>query len=103
MLQKPRPRRFAHCRVRPGDEATIPNLSVSPAEMMQMSENGIPVSSANAALFNDGSPNPSWDIPLDRTRGVDPADLWQARQSIRKKAKDGHLRDLAKYGPNPSE
>lgn len=94
-------RKFVNCVRRVTDVRVEPNMSVSPAEMMRLTENGVAVSAQSNAMFNDGVVNPSWDIPLDRQRGVDPADMWQSMMDIRKKAKEGHKRDLQLYGNVP--
>lgn len=93
-------RKYVNCKRCPTDVVVEPNMSVSPAEMMRLSESGVAVSAQSNAMFNDGVVNPSWDIPLDRQRGSDPADMWQSMMDIRKKAKDGHARDVAKFGSN---
>lgn len=67
----------------------IPHQSVTPAEMLVMAEQGIPISADNAAAFS-GEANPSWDLPLERQKFVDPADLWQAQQNIRHKVRDAY-------------
>ena len=65
-----------------------PNMAVTPSQMMEMAAHGVPVSLQNAANFNDGEVNPSWDVPAERVRGVDMADLWQLQQSSRAKLKE---------------
>lgn len=89
--------RLAHCRYVESDTVVQGGLAVSPAEMMKMAERGIPVSSQNLASFNDGEVNPSWDLPLDQTRGIDVAALWQNSKDIHKKIKSAHVADVAKY------
>lgn len=74
------------------------NMAVTPARAYQMAEQGIPVSTQNASNFSDGELNPSWQVPLDRCRGTDPAILWEQEQAIRKKALIAHQRDVDKYG-----
>lgn len=59
--------------------AVRPNLAVTPAQMLELAKGGIPVSGPNVHNFFDGVANPSFDVPLDRQRGVDIADMWTAR------------------------
>ena len=89
---------FATCQRKEGELITKGGQAYTPAQMYQMAKQGIPVSSANCPTMQDGEPNPSWDITLERIRGVDPADLWQAQQDIRRKVKSAHRNDVAKYG-----
>lgn len=79
-------------------EKTQNGLALTPAEMRVMASRGIPVSSTvNEALFYDGESNPSWLIPIDRVRGVDLTDVWNASMDAKKKLVKAHLNDKAKY------
>lgn len=76
------------------------NLVVTPSKMLEMAERGIPISTNNIA-FNpstDGEKNPSWDLPLDRLRGIDPAEMWEQSQIIKQRAKKAHVNDRKKFG-----
>ena len=48
-----------------------PNLAVTPAKMLTMAENGIPISSLTQDKFFDGEFKLEWGIPAERQRGVD--------------------------------
>lgn len=75
------------------------NLVVTPSQMLKMAEKGIPISSQNTAFQpSDGEKNPSFDLPLDRLRGVDPAAMWEESQIIKQKARVAHNRDRQRYG-----
>lgn len=75
------------------------NLVVTPSQMLKMAEKGIPISSQNTAFQpSDGEKNPSFDLPLDRIRGVDPAAMWEKSQIIKQKAKLAHIRDRQRFG-----
>lgn len=80
----------------------IPNQSVTPAQMLDMAKQGIPISSDNAAAI-DGELNPSWDLPLEKQKHIDPADLWQAQQSVRKKIRDAHAREKKARKPEEKQ
>lgn len=61
-------------------------LALTPSQMQNMSERGVPVSSQNLeGVYFDGDTRPSWDIPLDSQRGVDVATMWQRRKDIQAK------------------
>ena len=70
---------------------------------MKLTERGIPVSSQNMpeGSFFDGEVNPSWTVPIERDRGVDVADVWQAQQESRSKLRNAHRSDIAKHGLTP--
>lgn len=57
--------------------------------MFEMAAHGVPISLQNAANFTDGEVNPSWDVPAEKVRGIDMADLWNLEQSSREKLKKG--------------
>lgn len=97
---------FSRPRRKDGESVVQNDLAYTPTQMMQMAEQGIAVSnqSVSAENFFDGVPvnESTFNLPLERLRGVDVADCWQAEQSIRKKAKNGLKQDIAKYGKTPS-
>lgn len=89
--------KVATCK-RASHEIRVKNgLAVTPSEMMKLAERGIPVSAQSFGVFNDGESNPSWDIPLDRQRGVDAATLWQNEKDIKQKLRQAHAADRQKY------
>lgn len=63
------------------------NLSVTPAQMDTLREQGIPITAATLPdeLFNDGSDNPQFEVPLEMQRGIDIAELWQNSETSRKR------------------
>lgn len=75
----------------------IPNQAVTPTEMLKMAEQGIPISMQNAPI-TEKAPEPSWDIAPENRKNVDAAELWQMQQNVRKKVKEAHKRDRARYG-----
>ena len=50
--------------------------------------------------FNDGEVNPSWEVPMERLRGIDIGDLWQSSQDIRRKFKKAISDDIAASANN---
>ena len=38
-------------------------------------------------LFHDGDPYQTYDVPLDRQRGIDINDMWNAQENLKKKFK----------------
>lgn len=88
------------CPQRHDDELpVVGNLVVTPAAMMKMQEKGLPISAQNMAMLpSDGEVNPSWTVPLDQVKGIDPAQLWEHSQIIKEKARMAHLNDVKRYG-----
>lgn len=91
---------FSRPRRREGESMVQNDLSYTPSQMMEMSEKGIAVSAQNVNPdnFYDGDTNPSFELGIDRLRGVDIADCWNAEQSIKKKAKNGLKNDIKLFG-----
>lgn len=77
--------RLAEAKVNPGFMPTRQGLAYSPSKMLELAERGIPISSPNVGTFFDGVDRPEWSVPIERQRGVDPADVWQAQADARYK------------------
>lgn len=78
--------RVAVCKRHSGEVVTQPGLALTPAKMLQMAQDGVPISSINAESFYDDGQRTPPDVPtLDRQRGVDLGDLWENNMDIRKK------------------
>ena len=75
-----------------------PNLAVTPAKMLTMAENGIPISSLTQDKFFDGEFKLEWGIPAERQRGVDITDLWNLKKGVQSKITAAHSNDMAEYG-----
>ena len=93
-------RRYSRPRRKEGESIVQNDLSYTPSQMMQMAEKGVAISTQNVNPdnFYDGDINSSFELGIDRLRGVDIADCWQAEQSIKKKAKNGLKNDIRMFG-----
>lgn len=61
-------------------------LAYTPSDMARMHASGMPVNSANLInSFCDGDKNPSFELPIERLRGVDIAEVWEASITAKKK------------------
>ena len=76
------------------------NAGYTPAQMRELYEQGLAVGQQNAGVYTQSSStkNPSWDIPIEERRGVDPADLWEIQTLSRRKVANAHVQDVRKYG-----
>lgn len=69
------------------------NLSITPSKMLEMAEKGIPVSSQLSGLsFEEGVSKLDFEPPLEHRRGVDMADLWEAREDLKVKVQKAKQR-----------
>ena len=93
---------FARPRRKQGESEVQSDLAYTPSQMMSMAEKGIAVSAQNVNPDNffDGVSveESTFNLPLDRLRGVDVADCWQAEQNTKKKAKNGLKNDIKVFG-----
>lgn len=62
-------------------------LAMTPRQMDQARQAGQPISTNSLPdhMFDDGYVGVKLEIPLDRQRGVDVAEIWQKSKSIEKK------------------
>lgn len=75
------------------------HLSVTPSEMNQMRERGIPISShCDPSKFYDGDTSPSVSIDPMLMRGVDILDAWNAEQTSKNRLNNANINDIKKYG-----
>lgn len=74
-------------------------LALTPSQMLELSQSGIPVSSQMANdMFYDGDTSMRVHIdPLDR-RGIDVVDAWNLQKSSRRKLMEAHNNDISDYG-----
>lgn len=75
----------------PPAEAVQSHLAMTPAEMLELQQKGVPISSQTVgATYDDGYRTLDFEPPLDQQRGIDIADLWETAQDVRKKVAKGH-------------
>ena len=78
--------RCAHPKRSGYETAPKAGLAYTPADMAKMHASGMPVNSANLInSFCDGDKNPSFALPIERQRGVDIAEVWEASLVAKKK------------------
>lgn len=88
------------------EEPVQDGLAVSPAMMYDMTKKGVAISTQNQPdnLFDDGSTENSFFVPVDRKRGCDIVSLWETEQEVKKKTRNARRKDIATYGQyNPNE
>ena len=83
---------FAMCKRRPGELAVKAGLAYTSAEMFELWKQGVPISNENMGTPTFESDKTVWNIPIERQRGVDIADVWQAQQTARRRVKQAGRR-----------
>lgn len=75
------------------------HLAVSPTEMNQMRERGIPIASqVDSTQFYDGDTSPSVSIDPMFRRGVDINDAWNLQEASKRKLNSAYVNDVKTYG-----
>lgn len=95
--------RFAKKRISLDDIPVRPNLAVTPVQMARMTEQGVAVTSQIASDFNDGDTSPSFEVPIDRVRGIDVVELWESQKTARLHVKNHVDANVVKYGDSTVE
>lgn len=84
--EKPKSPRFCRCVRKSNEPVVKPGLAVTPHEMELMHSKGIPISSSSLdQQYYDGDTSKSFEIPIDRQRGVDISDVWNASKDAKKR------------------
>lgn len=67
----------------------IGGQALTPAQMDYMRKKGQSITSINVdeSLFNDGTTNPKFDIPITEQRGVDVVEVWNAQKDAKANVK----------------
>lgn len=90
-----RPYICATCKRKKGELPVHGELAYTPAEMFEMWKQGVPISNDNLGTPTFEPDKTVWNIPIERQRGVDIADVWQAQQTARKRVKQAGKRFVA--------
>lgn len=80
------------------------NLAYTPAQMNELRERGIPISSQSfSSLFYDGDTTGDMSIDPVATRGFDAIDAWNLEKDCKTRLANAHLQDKAYFGDGSSE
>lgn len=64
-------------------------LAVTPSQMADLASRGIPISTQNAASFTSNDVGRfDFDVPMEHTRGIDMAEMWQKREDVKSKFRE---------------
>lgn len=83
---KPAKFKFAKTHLKSTESPVIPHLAYDLADVDELVASGKPISNQNVeGLYYDGAENPSFNMPLERMRGVDINDAWNAMMDSKKR------------------
>ena len=82
--------RLATCKRKLGERQVRGGLAITPAQVLKMAEQGLPVTAQMNANMVDGHVKSDFNIPLEERRGIDMAQIWQEEHTSRKKLKSAH-------------
>lgn len=86
MFSTPHSRAVAKVDSVKGETVVQSGLAYTPADMQRMAERGVTINSQNMeGSYYYEPPTKDFDVPLLDTRGVDPADVWNAQMDARDK------------------
>lgn len=82
--------RLSNCKRLETEEKVQDNQAITPAQMYSLAQQGKPISTHQlpAEYFDDGEPFQSYDLPIDRQRGIDVIDCWNASKDSESKFND---------------
>lgn len=88
------------CIVRECNDRIVQNgLALTPAQVMDMVNSGIPISNSNLKVLETyKTTDGDYSVPMEFRRGADMADMWQHRQDViasSKQAVNNHIRSKA--------
>lgn len=79
---------LAHCLRQTSDYPVQDNMAVTPTQMAQLAQQGIPISTTNIGLtYDEGRADLDFQPDMENLRGIDIADMWQAREDFKAKSK----------------
>lgn len=82
--------RFSRPHTRDYETPVQSGLAVTPAQMLDLTARGIPISPANLGLqYDSGYSDLDFNTPLEYTRGVDIGQLWEERENAKQRIKLG--------------
>lgn len=75
---------IANCKRQRGEEVVQQDLAITPAQMYDMVQAGKPVGASilSPDYFDDGDHDTNMHVPLDRQRGVDIVEMWNAERKF---------------------
>lgn len=75
------------------DQPVKPHLAMDVSDVAKMVQMGKPIkTSVNDNMFYDGDNDKSFDVPLERRRGLDINDVYQMEQDSKKKVSKSKLK-----------
>lgn len=87
--------RFASAKRQSHEPVVGSNLAYDLSDLDYLRRQGKPISPANVeGMYYDGETNVSADLPLDRMRGVDINDMWNAAQDAQKRLTKAGIRKV---------
>lgn len=80
--------RVKHVKLENDETEVQSGLAVTPSQMLEMSQQGIPISPQNLGLgYEEGVSALDFEPPLQYKRGIDMNDLFEARENSKNKIK----------------
>ena len=92
-----RPVRFATTALKENDTPVQNGLAVTPSQMLEMTNQGIPITPSNLGLtYQEGVGKLDFEPPMEYRRGVDITDMWEHREDFKGKMSSKEFKNLLK-------
>lgn len=81
--------KLSNCKRKITEEKVQNNLAITPGEMYALAQQGKPITTHQLPddYFDDGDARQTYDLPIDRIRGIDVIDCWNASKDAKSKIK----------------
>lgn len=79
--------RLSSCKRLETEDKVLDNQALTPAKMYALAQQGKPISAQQmpSEYFDDGQAYQTYDIPVDRQRGIDVIQCWEASKDSQNK------------------
>lgn len=79
--------KLSYCKRLEHEDKVQDGQSITPAQMYSLAQQGKPISAHQLPneYFDDGDPYQTYEIPIDRQRGIDVIDCWNASKDSQDK------------------
>lgn len=100
------PKQTKNCRLKncvlTEEEPIVQNgLAVTPAQMMELTNRGVPITPSNlGVIFDEGSSSLDFEPTMENLRGIDITDMWEHREDVKHKMKSKEFQSLLKSEGN---
>ena len=84
-----------NCKLSPEEPIVQNGLAVTPSQMMELTNRGVPISPSNlGVIYDEGTSNLDFEPTMENLRGIDITDMWEHREDVKHKMKSKEFQSL---------